>query len=83
MVFAEAHVAAAQVNGRIAPALAVAGRVPVDALVVAAPLHAGVAPAVPGLFADLGLGDAAAFARPLVFVKAKAAFAELSVGTHV
>ncbi len=83
MVFAEAHVTAAQVDSRIAPTLAVAGRVPVDAPVVAAPLHAGVTPVVPGLLADLGLGDATTFTRPLVFVKAKATFTELPVGTDI
>jgi hypothetical protein len=81
--FAEAHVIAAKVDGRVAPALSVAGRVPVDALVVAAPLHAGIAPAAPGLLADLGLRDATAFARPFVLVEAKTTFAKLAVRTDI
>ena len=82
MILAKAHVASAQVGGALAPALPVAGRVPIDALVVAATLHAGVAPADVDLVADLRLGDAAALARPLELVEAERTFGVVPVGAN-
>ena len=85
LIFAEAHVAPAQVHRRIAPALAVARRVPVDTPILAATFHAGVATSEVEvvLVTNLGLWDAPAFAGPFELVEAETSFREMSVWANL
>ena len=69
-------------RGALTPTLPVAGRVPIDALVLAATLHAGVAASEVDLVANLGLRDAAAFAWPLELVEAERPLGVVPIRTN-